>query len=311
MYSILRMRITDKEIQADHKKRINRVFEFIDKNLESDLSLNTVCEIAFFSPFHFHRVFKFITGETLNEYVNRRKIEKSALDLLHKNTMITELAHKFGFSDNSSFSRAFKKYYGISPTEFRKQNPNRISKIRQLQSKNGQEYPEYDKYICIIDNLKNWIKMNAKIEITEMPKMNLAYVSSIGSQNLENAYRKLIQWATPQGLINDQTKMVTIYYDSFKITEANKVRMSAAILLNKPIKTEGEIGLTSIEAGKFIVGSFEIGLNEFEKSWTGLFLWMNENGYKKADRNPFEIYHNNFNEHPERKAIVDFYIPVE
>src|SRR5690606_27158836 len=165
----------NKEIQADYKNRINRVFEFIDKNLESDLSLNTLCEIAFFSPFHFHRVFKFVTGETLNEYVSRRKIEKSALDLLHKNTMVTELAHKFGFSDSSSFSRAFKKYYGISPTEFRKQNQNRISKIRQLQSKNGQEYPEYEKYICIIDNLKNWIKMNAKIEITEMPKMNLAY----------------------------------------------------------------------------------------------------------------------------------------
>ena len=93
--------------------------------------------------------------------------------------------------------------------------------------------------------------------------------------------------------------------------EHGKVRMSACIVLNKPVEVEGEIGLTSINAGKFIVGRFEIGLNEFEKSWTGLFLWMNENGYQKADENPFEIYHNNFNEHPERKAIVDFYIPVE
>lgn len=305
------MTITKKEIQADYTNRINRVFEFIDENLESDLSLAAISEIAFFSPFHFHRVFKFTTGETLNEYVTRRRIEKSALDLLHRKIKTTEIAHKFGLSDNSSFSRAFKKYYAISPTEFRKQNPHRLSKIRQLYSKNGQEYPEHDKYICIIDNLKKWIKMNAKIEIAEIPKIDLAYVSSIGPQNLENAFGKLIQWATPQGLMNDQTKMVTIYHDSFKVTEANKVRMSAAILLNKPAKTVGEIGLTSIEAGKFIVGSFEIGLNEFEKSWIGLFLLMNENGYKKADRNPFEIYHNNFNEHPERKAIVDFYIPIE
>ena len=305
------MTITDKEIQADYKKRINRVFQFIDENLQSDLSLNTVSEMAFFSPFHFHRVFKFITEETLNEYVIRRRIEKSALELLHRDITTTAIAHKFGYSDNSSFSRAFKKYYGVSPTEFKKQNSNRLSKISQLQSKNGQAYPDYDKYICIINNLKNWIKMNAKIEITELQKMDLAYVSSIGPHNLENAYGKLIQWATPQGLMNDQTKMVTIYHDSFKVTEANKVRISASILLNKPVETIGEIGLTSIQSGKFIVGSFEIGLNEYEKSWTGLFLWMNENGYKKADRNPFEIYHNNFNEHPERKAIVDFYIPIE
>jgi len=305
------MTITNKEIQADYQNRINRVFEFIDENLDSDLSLNTIAEIAFFSPFHFHRIFKFITGETLNEYVNRQKIEKSSLALLHKNITTSEIAHRYGFGDNSSYSRAFKKYFGISPKEFKLQNPNRHSKICQLESKNGQEYPDFEKYICIIDNLKKWIKMNAKIEIKEMPKMDLAYVSSIGTQNLESAYQTLMKWATPQGLINEHTKMVTIYHDSFKVTEASKVRRSAAILLNKPIEVNGEIGLTSIQKGKFIVGSFEIGLNEFEKSWTGLFLWMNENGYKKADKKPFEVYHNNFNEHPERKAIVDFCIPIE
>ncbi|MFS4454742.1 AraC family transcriptional regulator [Maribacter sp. 2304DJ31-5] len=304
------MKIIDEEIQADYKNRINRVFEFIDQNLDSDLSLNTISEIAFFSPFHFHRVFKFVTDETLNQYVTRQRVEKSALDLLHKNITTTEIAHKYGFADNSSFSRTFKKYFEISPTEFKRQNPNRHSKIRQLERKNGQEYPPYEKYICIIDNLKKWIKMNAKIEIKEMPKMNVAYVSCMGSQNLENAFDKLIQWAMPQGLMNERTKVLTVYHDSFKVTEANKVRMSASVLLDKPVEAEGEIGLTTIEAGKCIVGSFEIEPNEFEKSWTGLFVWMNENGYKKADREPFEIYHNNFNEHPERKAIVDFCIPI-
>jgi len=153
--------------------------------------------------------------------------------------------------------------------------------------------------------------MNAKIEIKEIQKMEVAYVTSIGSQNLSNAFQKLIQWATPQGMMNDQTKMLTIYHDSFKITQAHKVRMSASILLEKPVKTTEEIGVTSIEKGKFIVGHFEITSQEFEKSWTGLFVWMNKNGYKKANRDPFEIYHNNFNEHPQKIAIVDFYIPIE
>lgn len=231
--------------------------------------------------------------------------------MLHKNITATKIAHNYAFSDNSSFSRAFKKYFKVSPTEFKKQNPNRFSKIRQLKSKNGQDYPNYEKYICMIDNLKNWIEMNAKVEIKEVQKMNVAYISCIGSQNLENAFEKLMQWATPKGLMNDQTKMMTIYHDSFKFTDANKVRMSASILLNKPEEIDGEVGLTTIETGKFIVGSFIIGVDEFEKSWTGLFVWMNDNGYKKADREPFEIYYNNFNEHPEKKAIVDFYIPIQ
>lgn len=305
--------IAENETQRDYINRINKVFTFIDENLDADLSLNTISEIAFFSPFHFHRIFKIITGETLNEYVTRRRIEKAANFLIHKSSIsISELSLEIGFNNNSSFTRAFKKFYGISPTEFRTRNSNNISKISQLESKNGQEKPTFDEYFCNITNLKKWIEMNAKIEIKEMSKVELAYVSCIGQNNLMNAYDKLMNWAGPKGLLNDRdAKVVTIYHDSFKITEPGKVRMSACVILKKSIKVGGEVGLTTIERGRFIVGSFKIKLNEFEKSWTGLFIWMNEKGYKKVDRNPFEIYHNNFNEHPEKICIVDFYIPIE
>jgi AraC family transcriptional regulator len=306
------MTFTNNEIQADYRNRINRVFQFIDEHLESDLSLNTVSQIAFFSPFHFHRVFKFVTGETLNEYVTRRRIEKSALDLLHKNIKATELAHKYGFSDISSFSRAFKKYYGVSPTEFKKDNPNRHSKIRQLKSKNGQDYPDYEKYICIINNLKKWTEMNAKIEIKETPQLNLAAVTHVGVNGIENAFETLTKWAIPKGLLeNPEAKMGRVFYDSFKVTAPDKVRMSIVLTTNEPFEAEGEINKLTIDKTKCIVGRFEITPNEFEKSWTSLFIWMNENGYKKSVENPFEIYHNDYREHPENKFIVDLYIPVE
>lgn len=299
------------DLRVEYKLRINKVFQYIDENLDSDLSLDTISKIALFSPFHFHRIFKTITDETLNEYVTRRRIEKSVLDLMHKKIGISEISTKCGFNDSSSFTRAFKKFYGVSPTEFRKQNPNKFSKIRQLESKNGQEYPDYEKYLCVIDNLKKWFTMNAKIEIKEISKINLAYISCIGLQNIPAAYQRIMRWATPLGLMNLQTKMLTIYHDSLKVTEADKLRMDACIILHKPVKTEGEINLKSIDPGRFIIGSFEIELSEFEKSWTGLFIWMNENGYKKSDRNPFAIYHNDYSTHPENKCIVDLYIPIE
>lgn len=154
------------------------------------------------------------------------------------------------------------------------------------------------------------MQMNAKIEIREIRKMELAGVPAFGHNNIALAYQKLMRWAAPLGLLNEHTKMLTVYHDSFKVTEADKVRTEACIVFNQPVKPVGEIKLSTIEKGKFIVGSFEIVLDDFEKSWTGLFIWMNENGYKKADRNIFELYHNNFNDHPEKKAIVDFYIPV-
>lgn len=74
--------------------------------------------------------------------------------------------------------------------------------------------------------------MKSKIEIKELPQLDLAFITQIGHIGMENTYAKLIEWATPKGLLkNINLKVVTIYHDSFKITEPEKVRMSACISL--------------------------------------------------------------------------------
>ena len=300
-------------LQQDYEIRINKVFEFIDQNLNEELSLEIVAGIAYFSPFHFHRVFKYITGETLNGYINRRKIEKATSILIHKKELgINELGTRYGFNSNSSFTRTFRKFYGISPTLFREQHKQKYSKISQLKSKNGQDDLSFEKYFCVIENLKIWLNMNTKIEIKELPQTQLAYVSCIGPQNLETAFNRLIKWAKPKGLLEQKDLMLlTVYHDSFKITASEKVRMNASIVLQNETDTNGEVSLGSIEKGRFLTGRFFISQNEFEKAWTSLFIWMNEHGYQKADRNPFEIYYNDFREHPEKKFDVELFVPVK
>ncbi len=300
------------EIKSDYINRINNALKYIDEHLENELSLESISEVAHYSPYHFHRIFKIITNETLHMYINRRRIEKAAAALFRqKDIPISEISLQYGFNSDSSFSRAFKKFYNISPSEFRKVSPSRYSKICQPESKIGQEKAIFEEYICNITNLKNWITMNAKIEIKEMPKLNLAFITHIGKGNLDATFNKLIKWATPKGLMDKpDLKMATIYYDSYKITAPDKIRKSVCIVLNEPVSASGEIGLTTLPAGKHIVGHFEIGIHEFEKSWSGLFVWMNEHGYKKSEQNPFEIYHNNYNDHPEKKFIVDLCIPI-
>jgi AraC family transcriptional regulator len=153
--------------------------------------------------------------------------------------------------------------------------------------------------------------MNTTIKIKELPKMDWAFITQTGAEGLDATFNKLLQWATPKGLVTTNLKMGRIYHDSFKTTEPDKVRMSACLLLQEPVPTNGEIGLTTTQNGKHIVGHFEINPQDFGKSWQSLFLWMNENGYKKADQNPFEIIHNNYHEHPEKRCIVDLCIPIE
>ncbi len=83
------------------------------------------------------------------------------------------------------------------------------------------------------------------------------------------------------------------------------------MITDEPFKTEGEIHKSTIKEGTYILGRFEISSDGFKKAWSGLFIWINENGYKKAEGNAFEIYHNDFREHPEKTFVVDMYIPIE
>ena len=296
----------------EHIKRIRKVLNFIEENLDNELSLENLAEIGNYSPFHFHRIFRGIIGETLQEYINRNRMEKSAMLLSHqKQKSIEDIFSEVGFKSNSTFSKTFKKYFGVSPSVFRKNTPEKFSKILPMNSNNGQKEVVFQQYLYNINQMKNFMETNAKIEVKELPEMNLSSVLSIGVQNIDNAYNKLISWGISKNLFpRENVKMISVYHDSFKVTAPNKVRIHACMLLDEPIKTDGEIFPETLPKGRHIVGSYFIGIHEFEKAWQSLFLWMNENGYQYKRTFPFEIYHNNFKEHPEKKCRVDFCIPI-
>ena len=292
--------------------RICKALTYIDENLDKKLSLVTIADQAHFSPFHFHRLFSIVTKETLNNYITRKRIEKAASFLIHqKEKSITEVSEKVGFNSISSFSKSFKKFYGISPNQFKEESIRKYSKISKSESKKGQANITFEQYICNINNTLKWLEMNAKTEIKKVPTLDLAYISHKGKMEaIGSIYNKLVKWATPKGLINEQTRMVTIYHDSPKITDPNNLRMSACIVLNDPIDFEGEVNFKVLGAAKCIVSRLEITPYQFKEAWESSFVWMTENGYRKADKDPFEIYYNNAVEHPENKFIVDLCIPI-
>jgi AraC family transcriptional regulator len=152
--------------------------------------------------------------------------------------------------------------------------------------------------------------MNTKIEVKTMPVINVAYVKHVGDfTKIGNSYGKLMGWAGPKGLIVGKT--ITVYHDDPNITDISKVRQSACIELKKPIKTSGEVNSTIIKEGKYAVGKFEISFSEFEKAWASMMIWVEENNYKVNNkRGSYEIYHNNFNNHPQKKCVIEICVPV-
>lgn len=294
-----------------HLNQLNKVIDYIDQNLGGDLTLNKIASIGNYSIFHFHRLFRAYTTETLNEYITRKRIEKIASILIrNKSVKIYELSYSYGFSSNSSLTKTFKKLYGISPTKFKQLSSTQYDKI--IKSKNGQNFEKFEEYICHINNLKNWVNMNANVIAKEIEPIKMVYVNHIGIQGLDSAFFKIIDWTTTQKLVDEESlQIIRVYNDSFKITSPEKVRMEVGIPVKETVKPELDIQYKEIEPKLCLVGSFEINLHEFEKSWSSMFIWMNENEYKPRELKPFEIIKNNFNEHPQKKCIVDLYIPVE
>src|SRR5687768_9925011 len=96
-------------------QRINAVIGYVRENLNDDLSLDTLARVAGFSPFHFHRLFKSITGETINEIVIRLRLERAVMLLRSTpNLSVTQAAFDCGFKSAPVFSRAFKKQYELN-----------------------------------------------------------------------------------------------------------------------------------------------------------------------------------------------------
>ena len=293
-------------------ERINSILQYINGNLDGDLSLSHVADVACYSPFHLHRLFRAVTGEALNAYVTRVRIERIAQALITgKELSMAGLAVQYGFGSNAAMTRAFTRFYGVSPTKFRKALPGKYSKICKTDSKKGQDAVLFEQYLCNISNYLTYIGMNAKIEIRELPATTLAYVTQIGVSGLEGAFEKIVTWAKHQGLFRAAAiELRRVYHDSFRVTDPEKVRMSIGVPVPEGTRSAGEVAIMTMRAGRHIVARFEIEPRDFGKSWEGLFVWMNEEGYRKADHDPFEIIHNNFNDHPEKKVIADLCVPV-
>ena len=176
-------------LREAYVSRINRVIDYINKNIDRELSLETLAGVADFSPFHFHRVFRAMMGETLSQFIQQVRVEKAASQLIsHPRKPITDVAFDCGFSGSSAFSRTFRETFRMSPSQWRsgkKFKDSKIGKIyhneREILGKIGKDFHVSVQYNFSGNPNVTWeVKMTDKkkihVEVTEMPEMVVAYV---------------------------------------------------------------------------------------------------------------------------------------
>lgn len=104
----------------DYFSTINHSIDFIETHIHGDIGLEDVAHHVAISPFHFHRVFHSVLGETITEYIKKRRLSFAAEDLYHSTKRIIDIALDYGYESQEAFTRAFKQMFGVTPGAFRK-----------------------------------------------------------------------------------------------------------------------------------------------------------------------------------------------
>lgn len=139
----------------DYYHNIESALEYIETNLKNDITLLDIAQSAFLSPFHFHRIFSNVVGETVMNYLKRRRLTDSLQELLLTNKSILSISCEYCFESQEVYLRAFKKYFGVTPSAYRK---NKIitrhferQKFTELLLKKIKEGDYYMKRVIIIE----------------------------------------------------------------------------------------------------------------------------------------------------------------
>lgn len=300
--------------EKDYTKQVNKVIDYIGKNLDRAISIEELSQQIDLSTYHFHRIFTASMKEPVGKYILRKRLERAANALLNDSTAIKDVVYDWGFTSVSSFCRSFKRHFGITAEEYRSKNGNQNSKNCQLNSINEQHTSVYSRYFCNNKTIKvGDITMNCTFEIKQIQERTIIYCRHQGAfDQMQHAFAQLMQWAYPRGLVaHPDMKLLSVYHDDPRVTSADKLISDAAMFVPAEVKPDGAIGCYPLTGGLYAVGRFEISMTEFPAAWNAMFDLLTENGCKCGCGHHYEVYQNNHDEHPEKKFVVDICIPVE
>jgi AraC family transcriptional regulator len=277
---------------------INKAIAFIENNITTPIQLKDVAMEANLSQYHFHRVFKLLTGDTVKEFLTRLRLEKAALKLKHTTDEIGAIALDSGYQNHENFIRGFKDYFGLTPTDYR-------SSIMILPRQKQAEYEGKD-----ID--LSSLHVSGPV-IKTIPDLNLAYIRHTGSyEKVGASFQKLMLWAASHLVLKLKPVTIGIVHDNPDLTAEHQIRFDACVVVSKSIQPKGEVGYKQIEGGKFAVFTYKGPYDDFYTVYDYIYnVCLFNKKFELADKPSLEWYIKSPPFYKPQNFVTDFYVPVK
>jgi AraC family transcriptional regulator len=266
------------DTHEDYKRRIAKVFDAILANPAAPHSVESLAQIANLSPFHFHRIYRAMTGEGLAETVRRLRLAQAALQLTTSDLAITHVALDAGYDSPQAFARAFRDFSGVSPSAFQ----DRQTSICEVD-------------ITYVSLVPRWV----------LAKRHDASIASIGQ-----AYR---QFYGLLGKLNLSTSIGSQIGHSFgDPDDPDSFTYWTGVELGAPIEAPDGFEVVLLEGGAYaccrLVGPFALIGPTFKALFGG---WLPRSGHEADDKPVLEIYRNPTIDDPRRDPVIDLMIPIK
>jgi len=274
----------------DYSRRIERVIDHIGAHLDEPLDLERLAAVACFSPYHFHRIYRAVTGETVADALRRLRFNRAAGELVEGHPAVATVARRAGYGSVAAFARAFRSGYGIAPAAYRRQG--RLVPPSPIPT--ATETAMYD------------------VSVRDLQPVRLAALRHTGSYlEIGTTFERLFAWAVGRGLMGPQTRAIGVYYDDPDGTPAHALRSDAGLAVGPDVALDDGLRIVEVPGGRHAVLHHQGPYAELNKAYRWLYReWLPKSGEQCADRPIFEEYLNNPRTLPPEQWLTDICLPL-
>lgn len=304
------------ETQPKYEQALLATLIHIETHLEDDLTLEGLARRAGFSPYHFHRLFRAIVGEPVKEYIRRLRLDRSAYRLKISEETILQIALAAGFKTHASFTRAFKRQFGTTPQDFRRDF------LRTSPARKSRPRPQYPADHHMSDNtglLANG-STAARVRLEHVRPIVVAFVRHTGPYDgllepgtpLSLLWDELFAWGSANRSTNAGSLLIGIPQDDPSITPPEKLRFDVCVQIPAARPTTGHIGCQTIPPGLYGAGRHYGSFDDLADTYAHIYRTLVADGkYRLRPGTPFEVYSHTQVKDDLRIHFTDVYLPVE